>query len=247
VWSGQSGNALELVRDHWPREIYPKAGTNIAFEQFWEKSLQDGFAAYTAATRRTEAVRAKSTPAVRAEETAASGAWMLVLYAKPALLDGRHAYNPWLQEVPDPVTKVAWDNYASLAPAAAVKLAIASGDVVRIQTGGQAIELPALIQPGQDESTVAVALGYGSTLSTRFARVGPQWLEARPTLNEAGLVGVNAAPLLRFTNGVLDYGRSGVSIAKTGKTAALACTQEHHSVTAACETGAGRRSEPSHR
>jgi Fe-S-cluster-containing dehydrogenase component len=75
-----------------------------------------------------------------------------------------------------------------------------------------------------------VALGYGSRLSGRFAKVGPQWLEGRPTLNEQGLVGVNASPLLRFEHGSLQYSRAGVQVTKTGKTATLACTQEHHSL-----------------
>jgi molybdopterin-containing oxidoreductase family iron-sulfur binding subunit len=114
-----------------------------------------------------------------------------------------------------------------------------AGDVVRLQAGEQSLELPALIQPGQDESTVAVALGYGSRLSTRFAKVGPQWLEARPTLNEAGLVGINAAPMLRFAGGALKYVREGIAISKTGKVAALACTQEHHSVTVPAKLAPG--------
>jgi molybdopterin-containing oxidoreductase family iron-sulfur binding subunit len=68
-------------------------------------------------------------------------------------------------------------------------------------------------------------------LSARFAKVGPQWLEAKPTLNGVGVVGVNAAPMLRLHGGTLSYFRSGVRLSKTGKTAMLACTQEHHSVT----------------
>ncbi len=229
AWSGKPGVALDLIRDQWRQEIFPKAKSNLAFEEFWERSLQDGFAQYTPAARARTAARRESEPEPLQKMDPQDG-FHLALYAKPALLEGRHAYNPWLQEVPDPVTKIAWDNYACLAPGAAAKLGVATGDVLGIQCGGQDIELPALVQPGQHENTVAVALGYGSQLSGRFAKVGPQWLEGRPTLNERGLVGVNAAPLLGFDRGSLQYFRSGVKLSKTGTTMALACTQEHQTV-----------------
>ena len=83
------------------------------------------------------------------------------------------AHNAWLQELPDPVTKAVWDNYASLAPATAERLSLKNGDVVRLEASETAIELPVLIQPGQHEQVVAVALGYGRSVSARFAGAGP--------------------------------------------------------------------------
>ncbi|MDE3168205.1 MAG: Fe-S cluster-containing hydrogenase [Acidobacteriota bacterium] len=230
AWSGKPGAGLDLVRDQWQREIFPKAKSSLAFEQFWEKILQDGFVQYEPAARPKTAGAPHET-ALPPAPTPRDG-FEVVLYAKPALLEGRHAYNPWLQEVPDPVTKVAWDNYACLAPQAAAQLGVAMGDVVRIDCGGLILEAPALVQPGQSETTVAVALGYGSRLSERFAKVGPEWIEAKPTLNAKGLVGVNAAPLLAFEQGSLRYSRSGARVSKTGRQALLACTQEHHTLTA---------------
>jgi Fe-S-cluster-containing dehydrogenase component len=227
AWSGQQTNALDLIRDHWRREIHPKARATAPFEQFWAKSLQDGYAEYEPPPRPRPAAKAVNAPAPPAP---AANGFELVLYAKPALLEGRRAYNPWLQELPDPISKVAWDNYACLSPDAAAKLGVNTGDVIRIDCGGQTLEAPALIQPGQHDNTVAVALGYGSKLSSRFATVGPQWLQALPTLNEHGVVGVNAAPLLRFEQGLLKYARDGVRLSKTERRAALACTQEHHTV-----------------
>lgn len=229
AWSGKPGAALDLVRDQWQKEIFPKAKSNLAFDRFWEKTLQDGFVQYEPAAR-VNAAAAPREPALQSDPARKDG-FEVVLYAKTALLEGRHAYNPWLQEVPDPVTKVAWDNYACLAPQAAVKLGVSTGDLVRIECGGQAVELPVLVQPGQHEGTVAIALGYGSRLSARFAKAGPEWIEARPTLNEKGLVGVNAAPLLAFEHGSLRYARAGARVTRTGKQVALACTQEHHTLT----------------
>jgi molybdopterin-containing oxidoreductase family iron-sulfur binding subunit len=228
IWSGRPARALDLVREHWQQKIHPGAESNLAFEAFWEKALQDGFVNYRPAAR-PRVAQARPGRGLTEQPSEAATGFALVLYAKPALLEGRQAYNPWLQEVPDPVTKVAWDNYACLAPAAAAKLGLRDGDVVRIQCNGQALELPALVQPGQHENTVAVAMGYGSRLSARFAKVGPQWLEARSTVNDSGVVGVNASPLLRFDRGTLRYAHSGVQVLKTNRRFSLACTQEHHS------------------
>jgi molybdopterin-containing oxidoreductase family iron-sulfur binding subunit len=230
AWTGKTDTALALIREEWQKTIFPKARASVAFEQFWEKTLRDGFAQYEPAARAKAAAVAAREAEPRRTPPAPEG-FELVLYAKTALLEGRHAYNPWLQEVPDPVTKVAWDNYACLAPGAAAKLAVATGDVVRIECGGQSVELPALVQPGQHDGAVAIALGYGSRLSARFAKAGPEWIEARPTLNEKGLVGGNAAPMLTFEHGSLTYSRSGAKLSKTGRSVALACTQEHHTLT----------------
>lgn len=230
VWTGGRDSALALIRDEWRKTIFAKAKTAATFEQFWEKALRDGFVQYEPAPRaRTAAVAGYE--AEPQSTAAAQGGFELVLYAKTAILDGRHAYNPWLQEVPDPVTKVAWDNYACLEPGTAAKLGLMAGDVVRIECGGQALELPALPQPGQHEGTVAIALGYGSRLSARFAKVGPEWIEARPTLNDRGLIGENAAPMLAFDRGSLTYSRTGVKLSRTGKHVELACTQDHHTLT----------------
>jgi molybdopterin-containing oxidoreductase family iron-sulfur binding subunit len=154
----------------------------------------------------------------------------LILYPKVGLFDGRPALNPWLQELPDPVTKVTWDNYACLSPDAAEKLGIEQGDLVRLHVDGVSIELPVLIQVGQHDKVVAVALGYGRAGTDRFAKVGPQWIEARPTVGPNGSVGVNAAQLLAFDAGTIGYTRTGVRVESTGGRRALATTQQHHSL-----------------
>src|SRR5262249_36358206 len=154
----------------------------------------------------------------------------LVLYPKVGLRDGSHAYNPWLQELPDPISKVTWDNYACLSPAAATRLQVNDGDVVRVEADDRAVALPVLIQPGQHDRVVAVALGYGSRLSERFANIGPRWLEARPTLGENGLVGTKAAPLLMLDEGSVQYQGQAVRLTKTGRHHALASTQGHNTI-----------------
>jgi molybdopterin-containing oxidoreductase family iron-sulfur binding subunit len=152
----------------------------------------------------------------------------LVLYPKVGMPDASHAYNPWLHELPDPISKVAWDNYACLSPAAADRLGVQDGDVIRLETpDAPALELPALVQPGQHDRVVAVALGYGSRLSERFANIGPPWLDARLSVGDDGRVGKNVAPLLIWDGGTLRLVREGVRLTKTGRQHALARTQSH--------------------
>jgi Fe-S-cluster-containing dehydrogenase component/anaerobic selenocysteine-containing dehydrogenase len=164
---------------------------------------------------------------LRPEETPANG-FALVLYQKTGLRDGRHAHNAWLQELPDPVTKVTWDNYASLSPAAARRLGVEDGDVVRVAAdGGAAIELPAFVQPGQHDAIVAVALGYGRSGTDRFGKIGPPWFEARERPN---IVGINAAPLVTLADNIRQYSGRAVTVAGAGRRQALASTQVHHSL-----------------
>lgn len=196
AWSGTPARAYDLVRAQW-------AVLN------WEKTLSDGFANVERVGAGATARSAGEAPATTG---GAKGKLMLVLYPSVAMLDGRHAHNPWLQELPDPVTKVTWDNYASFSPATAKRLGLQDGDVV----GVNGVELPAFTQPGQHDDVVAIALGYGRKGTDRFAKIGPQWLLRRVQLTPGELVGQRVSHL------------SGeVTIEKTGKFRALATTQRH--------------------
>src|SRR6185436_11206950 len=153
----------------------------------------------------------------------------LVLYPKIGMLDGRHAFNPWLHELPDPVTKAVWDNYACLAPALAARLGVEQGDVLRVRTGDAELELPALIQPGQHEEIVAIAVGYGRKGTDRFEGIGPDWLFKAETVPGGGTIGKNAFALgRRGPSGVVLANE--VTLEKTEKRHELAQTQTHHSL-----------------
>jgi Fe-S-cluster-containing dehydrogenase component len=175
------------------------------------------------------------TPCVRPPLAAAPapGRLGVQLYATVAMGDGRHAHNPWLHELPDPVTRVVWDNYASFAPATAGALGIADGDVVRLlgDDGLPPLELPARLQPGQHPDVVAVALGYGRRGTGRFSIVGPEWWEARPTVPPDGVVGVSASAwrAVGAQGASRDDART-ARIEKTGRKLELASVQEHHTL-----------------
>ena len=154
----------------------------------------------------------------------------LVLYSKVALREGAHAHNPWLQELPDPVSHIVWDNYAALSTALADELGVVEGDLVRIRAAevdGE-LELPVHVQVGQHDRVVAVALGYGRVGTDRFANLAPDWIEARPMIAAGETLGVNAAPWLRIVEGRQRADVLGVTVEKAGGRHELACTQDYH-------------------
>jgi molybdopterin-containing oxidoreductase family iron-sulfur binding subunit len=153
-------------------------------------------------------LRAGGTPALPGEDLE------IEVFESVALRDGSGANNPWLQELPDPITKITWDNVAAIAPALARERGIAEGQWIEIRVahptaGDRVLRLPAHIQPGQHPRTIAIALGYGRT------HAGP-----------AGSgVGVNAYPLLTARGG-----RSLAAMQVLGQRTALARTQIHDSL-----------------
>jgi molybdopterin-containing oxidoreductase family iron-sulfur binding subunit len=229
AWSGQPKAVYDILRESWQARIYPRRTGAASFEEFWDKSVHDGYVEVKPETVRARAFDQSTAEAISAPDRA--DGVELVLYPTVAMHDGRHAYNPWLHELPDPINKVTWDNCASLSPTTAEKLHVGEGDVVRIEVpAAGSLELPAYVQPGQHDNVVAVALGYGSKLSARFADIGPSWLDSKPSVGDDGLVGVNAAPLLTLSGGALRYS-SPVRLTKTGAQRALATTQQHHRLT----------------
>ncbi len=246
LWSGSPKPAYDIVREHWQALIFPRQKREKTFQDFWDHSLQDGFAEVEPMHLRPKAFNSAAVQPVTPQPTAA-GTFALVLYPKVAMFDGRHAHNAWLHELPDPISKVTWDNYACLSPAAAARLGVRDGDVVRIEvkdgSATKSLELPTLVQPGQHDSVVAVALGYGRKGTERFANVGPRWLFGRASVGPDGRVGKNAAPFTTVTEGLIRHERAGVRITKTGAKRELASTQEHHSLSAPRNV-APRQTEP---
>ncbi|RIK84604.1 MAG: [Fe-S]-binding protein [Planctomycetota bacterium] len=225
AWSGSGGTVLSLVRATWKEVAFPRQAKETDFTRFWDRAVHDGFVEVDADIEKL-AYRGFDPQYVAAAATGKGVA--VVLHPQIAIPSSRHAHNPWLQELPDPITKITWDNCVTLSPRLARELGVADNDVVSLKIGdGVVLELPAFIQPGQHDDVAAIALGYGVRGTDRFARVGPQWLEGRSTVGVNGLVGVNAAPLLRFGGGVVQYVRDNVQIAKTGRRHTLATTQLH--------------------
>ncbi|HEX6739707.1 MAG TPA: 4Fe-4S dicluster domain-containing protein, partial [Vicinamibacteria bacterium] len=219
-WMGERPDFHAYLREHWRREVFPHQQGEVDFERFWARALQAGFLELPAAAQPLPPFSADVERAAAQVETAQAltrahrnaGRQELHLHQTVALRDGRHANNPWLQELPDPVTKLTWGHAAAVSPAMASRLGIEDGDVVALALGNLRLELPACVQPGQAPGTVSVALGYGRT-------------QAGPVARD---IGVNAYPWATLAFGVRRGAVSGVTVEKTGQRVALAATQTHH-------------------
>jgi Fe-S-cluster-containing dehydrogenase component/anaerobic selenocysteine-containing dehydrogenase len=96
------------------------------------------------------------------------GVFELTFAPCPKMVDGRHANNTWLQELPDPVTKLVWDNAAIVSPATARELGVENRDVVSIEQGSRSIHAGVWIVPGQADHSIALTMGWGRTKAGRI-------------------------------------------------------------------------------
>ncbi len=181
----------------------------------WKQFLHDGFWPGTA----DRAVNARLQADVLAEALAAlpnavalsKDNLEVVLHRDYSLDDGRYANNGWLQEFPDPITKITWDNAALMSRRTARELGLKNEDVIEITHAGRTIKAPVWIQPGMADFSIGLALGYGRT---QVGRVGQD-------------TGFNAYPLLTTRSG---YIAAGAQVRPTGQSYPIACTQTHWSM-----------------
>ena len=161
AWAGAPQGAYQLLRARWEREVWPKAAAaGLAFQPFWDAALERGFVT-VAAEPPPATFRPAGLPAPRPARPAAE--FEVWIHPQIGLRDGALANNGWLQELPDPITKVTWTNVAALSPAAAARLGLADGDLAAVTVNGRQITLPALAQPGVHPRVIAIAAGYGRT------------------------------------------------------------------------------------
>ncbi len=154
------GHTLVRETHGWSPGLDPLAAARA--EHDWAKALQDGFIAGTATP--TPAARLQDSSlaaALAALPTAAATGLELVFRPCAKLHDGRFANNAWLQELPDPISKLTWDNAALLGPSTAAELAVSTGDLVELIVGDRRGQIAALVLPGVAAGSVLLPLGYG--------------------------------------------------------------------------------------
>lgn len=153
------------------------------------------------------------------------GAWELVLYEKTGIGNGSQANNPWLQELPDPISKVTWDNYIAMNPADMKEKGFNTlerynqmemkADTANVTVGGVTIELPVFPQPGQARGTIGIAVGYGRNGS---GKCGDN-------------IGKNVFSFAQVVNGNINFNVHDATVSeKTGNQHQMACTQTHHTM-----------------
>jgi molybdopterin-containing oxidoreductase family iron-sulfur binding subunit len=133
----------------------------------------------------------------------------VIFYRDAKIDDGRYANNGWLQELPDPITKMTWDNAVLVSRKTARELGVQNGDIVEITLNGRCVKGPIWTQPGMADYSLGLALGYGRE---RAGRVGNG-------------VGFNA---YKIFSGI--YIETGATVRKTGETYQMATTQNHWSM-----------------
>ncbi len=204
---------FDYLKNYWKEEIAPSFSGTLGFENFWQDLLQKGFVGEAPKGGPNRNFRMDSLNQIKSTSAIAAG-FELVLYPTIQLGDGSASNIAMLQELPDPVTKVVWDNYASLSLATAQKLKLEEGDLVSVDVAGQKIKLPTHIQPGLHDGVVAVAIGYGRTAAGSIANG----------------VGQNAALWAKTLNGQVIYSGQSAEVTKAGGNIQLAITAGHNSM-----------------
>ncbi len=138
----------------------------------------------------------------------------LLPYEKTAFRTGEMINNPWLQEMPDPITKATWDNYFLMSPKKAKEMGIKNGDVIEVTLNSTSKSLPVLVQPGVAYNVIGMAIGYGRQVSGKVAKN----------------LGENAYSFYQYENKTYGMSDDRAIIKKTLKKRPLALTQTHHSM-----------------
>jgi MoCo/4Fe-4S cofactor protein with predicted Tat translocation signal len=204
------GGWHDYLMNVWREKVYnPAIFAAGDFTTFWQGTLRDGYVdlrkAPTARTYSSAGLAELRAPRESTE-------LQLVVMPSPWLTDDGNTNNAWLLELPHPVGRVNWTNYANLAPKTASALGLRDGDYVKLSVGDQTIEVPVHVQPGDVANVLTIESGWGRR---NVGRVGNH-------------VGGNAFALCSIMNGLLTTAGETVVIEKTGKWERLPDVQGHN-------------------
>lgn len=202
----------DYLRVFWKSDILPKVGKGKDFDDFWQEVLQKGYAGEVSSGSAARSFKVDAFTSIKPAK--AVEGFELVLYPTSQMGDGSLNNVSWLHELPDPVTKIVWDNYILVSLATAEKHGLKEASVLELAVNGKTIELPVHIQPGLHDEVMAIPVGYGRT---RVGKVGNG-------------VGKNAFALATFANGNVIFSGQKVEFKKLNKKYELACTQGHHTM-----------------
>ncbi len=179
-------------------------------EVSWRKFLYNGFLENSAAKSVSGSAKG-ATPSAAKAVAVSKDNLEVVFYRDYKVDDGRYSNNGWMQELPDPVTKLVWDNTVLMSRKTASALGVKNSDVVEVKVGGRSVRGPVWVQPGMADFVLGLALGYGREWNGRIAYK----------------VGFNAYALRTAENPGF---ATGATISKTGETYPLSTTQNHWSM-----------------
>ena len=185
------------------------------FDSEWEVWLANGVVPGTASAAVTPSLQADRVRSAAGQARPAPAGLELDLVHDYKILDGRYSLNSWLQELPDPITKVTWDNVAQVGPGLARQMGVANGDLLLLTVSGRSVELPAWVQPGHADDAVTVSIGYGRKQNTLGVK----------DADEPVVVGHDVYPLRSAAD---PWFATGLELKKTGRKYTLCSTQVHN-------------------
>jgi MoCo/4Fe-4S cofactor protein with predicted Tat translocation signal len=223
-WAGNNTSYYSYLRNNWQRTLFGGQNTHMMFDSFWNNSLHDGVYEIAGQTGGSVSFGGDISTAAQRVTSGQTGEFELVLYTKTSMGDGSQANNPWLQELPDPITRIVWDNYITMNPAqmgeanwgfAMMARGEDEADLAEVMVDGKSLVLPVVPMPGQAYGTLGIALGYGRT----------------HTGKAGNNIGGNAFPFVQFANGVFNYNLKTAALNKNqaGKYQ-MAFLQQHHTL-----------------
>src|SRR5690606_7854410 len=191
-------------------------------------------------------VVSKAASAINTSEGTSAKSFEIQFYQKTAIGDGSMAGNPWLQEMPDPITTVTWDNYVTMNPADAESYTtnydqVHPVSILKVKLGDKEIKLPVIVQPGQAKGTAGIAYGYGRAASFESdsdkVKIGKGAFATtefgdyeRDENGKIKPLGASVFQLLSIKNGAFVSEVSGAEISDTGNSHLIAATQTHHTI-----------------
>lgn len=222
-----TGQPQMLVRE----AMASVAGSKLT-DDAWDLLLHDGFAEDSVLTVANPSLTGDLDVAFTTKSSAKE--YELVFTPSSSTYDGRFANNGWLQETPNFITKVTWDNVAIISPNTAGKLKVKQNDVINITVGGESVELPVYVLPGQANGSIGVQLGYGRTAAGAVGGLSdglgiPRFRRWWSPMGEADeiLVGSDVYPLR--STGAMDIATD-IKTQPAEKTYELATTQDHFAI-----------------
>ena len=200
----------DYLRGRWQRDALVTGGGS--FDESWRSALQTGFVttAGGAAAPAAAAMNVAALPAMAAQPAEFTGptgedAFTLVVYPSMRFWDGRLANRPWLQELPDPISKYTWSSWVEINPHTAERLGIDNGHMVTVRTEHGEVTLRAFPYPGVREDTIAIQLGQGHEGFGPYAK--------EQGVNAVRLLGARADAL----SGALLYVQTRATLEHTGE------------------------------
>lgn len=221
-WSGSSMAYFDFLKENWQKQMFPAQSAESSFESFWTKTLHDGnFSVSLGAPETIAPAGDLNKAAAQIAANSTGGEWEISFYEMISMGNGAQANNPWLMEMPDPISKVVWDNYVTMSP----KQMAEKGyniihekeepfNLIELTVNGVTVTAPVFPQPGQPEGTIGLGLGFGRTAAGKTA----------------DNIGSNAFALLGVKDNFIDFTSSKVSIKDTDQKYQLASTQTHHTM-----------------